>query len=179
MTKSNDFADDAPALPASSPALLAAALATTPFHVLAQGGPQYDPAVSAKAVQTRPIPSSGEQLPIIGMGTAVVYEIEINDPKFPTLVESVRAFLDGGGKLIDTAPTYGRAEPNLGEIFKRTGLRDKAFIATKISLRGNDQEKEGLAQVAQSMKDLGTNRFELLQVHNIRDWKTQLKNIRR
>lgn len=144
-----------------------------------QSGPTYDPAVLAKPVQTRPIPWSGEPLPIIGMGTAVVYEIETSDPKFPTLVESVRAFLDGGGKLIDTAPTYGRAEPNLGEIFKHTGLRDKAFLATKISLRGNNQEKEGIEQVAGSMRDLGTDRFELLQVHNIRDWKTQLKTIRR
>jgi aryl-alcohol dehydrogenase-like predicted oxidoreductase len=157
----------------------ATALAAAPFNVLAQGGPQYDPAVSAKPVQTKPIPSSGEQLPIIGMGTAVVYEIETSDPKFPTLVESVRAFLNGGGKLIDTAPTYGRAEVNLGEIFKRTGLRDKAFLATKVSLRGSNQEKEGIEQVAKSMKDLGTDRFELLQVHNIRDWKTQLKNIRK
>ncbi len=146
---------------------------------LAQGGPVYDPAVSAKPVRTKPIPSSGEALPIIGMGTAVVYEIEISDPKFPTLVESVRAFLQGGGKLIDTAPTYGRAEPNLGEIFKRTGLRDKAFLATKISLRGDNREKEGIEQVAASMKDLGTDHFELLQVHNIRDWKVQLKTIRR
>jgi aryl-alcohol dehydrogenase-like predicted oxidoreductase len=145
----------------------------------AQSGPVYDPAITAKPVQTRPIPSSGEQLPIIGMGTAVVYEIEISDPKFPALVESVRAFLNGGGKLIDTAPTYGRAEENLGEIFKRTGLRDKAFLATKISMRGNNQEKEGIAQYEGSVKNLGTNRFELLQVHNIRDWKVQLKTIRR
>jgi aryl-alcohol dehydrogenase-like predicted oxidoreductase len=143
---------------------------------LAQGGPVYDPAISAKPVQTRPIPSSGEQLPIIGMGTAVVYEIEINDPKFPTLVESVRAFVGSGGKLIDTSPSYGRAEENLGEIFKRTGLRDKAFIATKISTSG---EKAGIDQVAGSFKNLGTNHFELLQVHNIRDWKTQLKTVRR
>ena len=147
--------------------------------VLAQGGPVYDPAITAKPVQTKPIPSSGEALPIIGMGTAVVYEIEFNDPKFPALVESVRAFLQGGGKLIDTAPTYGRAEENLGEIFKRTGLRDKAFLATKISMRGNNQEKEGIAQYEESVKDLGTNHFELLQVHNIRDWKVQLKTIRR
>jgi aryl-alcohol dehydrogenase-like predicted oxidoreductase len=157
----------------------AAALATTPFHVFAQGGPQYDPAVSAKPVQTRPIPSSGEQLPIIGMGTWAVLEIPIGDPKFQTLVETVRILLDGGGKVIDTAPTYGRAEPHLGEIFKRIGLRDKAFIATKISLQGNNKEKEGIAQVAQSMKNLGTNHFQLLQVHNIRDWKVQLKTIRR
>ncbi len=145
----------------------------------AQGGPVYDPAISAKPIQTKPIPSSGEALPIIGMGTAVVYEIETSDPKFPALVESVKAFLNGGGKLIDTAPPYGRAEENLGEIFKRTGLRDKAFLATKISMRGDNQEKEGIAQYEKSVKDLGTNRFELLQVHNIRDWKAQLKTIRR
>jgi aryl-alcohol dehydrogenase-like predicted oxidoreductase len=142
----------------------------------AQGGPVYDPAITAKPVQTRPIPSSGEPLPIIGMGTAVVYEIETGDPKFPTLVDSVRAFLQGGGKLIDTSPTYGRAEPNLGEIFKRTGLRDKAFVATKISTSG---EKAGIEQVGGSMRNLGTEHFELLQVHNIRDWKVQLKTIRR
>jgi aryl-alcohol dehydrogenase-like predicted oxidoreductase len=147
--------------------------------VFAQGGPIYDPVITAKPVQTRPIPASGEQLPIIGMGTAVVYEIEISDQKFPALVESVRAFLNGGGKLIDTAPTYGRAEENLGDIFRRTGLRDHAFLATKISLRGENKEKEGIAQVEGSMKNLGTDRLQLLQVHNVRDWKTQLKTIRR
>ena len=145
-------------------------------RAFAQNAPTYDPAVSAKPVQTRPIPSSGEQIPIIGMGTAVVYEIETSDPKFPVLVESVRAFLQGGGKLIDTSPTYGRAEPNLGEIFKRTGLRDKAFLATKISITG---EQAGIEQVAGSVKNLGTNRFDLLQVHNIRDTATHLKTIRR
>jgi aryl-alcohol dehydrogenase-like predicted oxidoreductase len=157
----------------------AAALATAPLSAFAQSGPVYDPAVAAKPVQTKPIPSSGEQLPIVGMGTWAVLETPIRDPKFSTHVEAVRVLLNGGGKVIDTAPTYGPAEPHLGEIFKRTGLRDKAFSATKISLQGNNKEKEGIAQVAQSMKDLGTNRFELLQVHNIRDWKVQLKTIRR
>lgn len=157
----------------------AAALATAPFSALAQSGPVYDPAISAKPVQTKPIPSSGEQLPIVGMGTWAVLDTSIRDPKFSAHVEAVRSFLNGGGKVIDTAPTYGPAEPNLGEILKRTGLRDKAFIATKISLQGNNKEKEGVAQVGRSMKDLGTNHFELLQVHNIRDWKVQLKTIRR
>lgn len=165
---------------AASGAVFVADQLLGPFApAFAQAGPSYDPGISAKPVQTRAIPSSGEQIPIIGMGTAVVYEIDTTDPKFPVLVESVRAFLQGGGKLIDTAPTYGRAEENLGEIFRRTGQRDKAFIATKISLRGDNQEKEGVEQVAGSMKNLGTDRFELLQVHNIRDWKTQLKTIRR
>lgn len=142
----------------------------------AQGGPTYEPAVSAKPVQTRPIPSSGEALPMIGMGTAVVYDVPAGDPKIPVLAETVRTFLEGGGKLIDTAPTYGRAEPTLGEIFKRTGLRDKAFLATKISILG---EQAGVEQNADSMKTLGTNRFELLQVHNIKDTAVHLKTIRR
>ena len=76
-----------------------------------------------RPVLRRPIPSSGEMLPVIGVGTAVVYEIESSDAKFPLLVDSVRAFLDNGGSLIDTSPTYGRAEKNLGEIFRRTGRR--------------------------------------------------------
>jgi aryl-alcohol dehydrogenase-like predicted oxidoreductase len=184
MTTSHRFTGFAPMtrqrflkLAAAAGGVLAADALLQPLDTAwAQGGPVYDPAISAKPVQTRPIPSSGEQLPIIGMGTAVVYEIETSDPKFPALVESVRAFLQGGGKLIDTSPTYGRAEENLGEIFKRTGLRDKAFLATKISTSG---EKAGIDQVAASFKNLGTNHFELLQVHNIRDWKTQLKTIRR
>ncbi len=164
-------------LAAATGGALAVERLLSPFvPAFAQSGPSYDPAVSARPVQTRPIPSSGEPLPIIGMGTAVVYEIEINDPKFPALVEAVRAFLQGGGKLIDTSPTYGRAEPNLGEIFKRTGLRDKAFLATKISTTG---EQAGVEQVAGSVKNLGTGRFELLQVHNIRDTATHLKTIRR
>ena len=157
----------------------AAALATAPLSALAQSGPVYDPTVTAKPVQTKPIPSSGEQLPIVGMGTWAVIETPIRDPKFSAHVEAVRTLLNGGGKVIDTAPTYGPAEPHLGEIFKRIGLRDKAFIATKISLQGNNREKEGIAQVAESMKDLGTKHFELLQVHNIRDWKVQLRTIRR
>lgn len=184
MTKSHDLHSAAPMtrqrflkLAAAAGGVLAVDTLLRPLDTAwAQGGPVYDPAISAKPVQTRSIPSSGEQLPIIGMGTAAVYEIETSDPKFPKLVETVRTFLQGGGKLIDTAPTYGRAEPNLGEIFKRTGLRDKAFIATKISTSG---EKAGIDQVAGSFKNLGTNHFELLQVHNIRDWKTQLKTIRR
>ncbi len=161
---------------AAGGALAAERLFGTFAPAFAQSGPTYDPAVAAKPVQTRPIPSSGEQLPIIGMGTAVVYEIETSDAKFPALVEAVRAFLQGGGKLIDTSPTYGRAEQNLGEIFKRTGLRDKAFLATKISIIG---EPAGIEQNAASMKDLGTNRLELLQVHNIKDTAVHLKTIRR
>src|SRR5687767_6167768 len=95
-------------------------------------------AQTAKPVLRRPIPSSGETLPVIGVGTAVVYEIDTSDSEFPMLVDSVRTFLDNGGALIDTSPTYGRAEKNLGEIFRRTGQRKQAFLATKISTSGEE-----------------------------------------
>jgi aryl-alcohol dehydrogenase-like predicted oxidoreductase len=133
-------------------------------------------AQTAKPVLRRPIPSTGEMLPVIGVGTAVVYEIDTSDAKFPLLVDSVRTFLDNGGALIDTSPTYGRAEKNLGEIFRRTGQRKQAFLATKISTSG---EESGIRQWQSSLADMGTDRVDLLQVHNIRDTATHLRTIRR
>ncbi len=139
-------------------------------------GPAGRVLAADRPVLRRPIPSSGEMLPVIGVGTAVTYEIETSDAKFPQLVDSVRAFLDNGGSLIDTSPTYGRAEKNLGEIFRHTGQRKQAFLATKISTTG---EQSGIDQVAASLRDMGTDRLDLLQVHNIRDTDTHLRTIRR
>jgi aryl-alcohol dehydrogenase-like predicted oxidoreductase len=134
-------------------------------------------ALAAEApVLSRPIPSSGEMLPVIGVGTALVYEVATADPKFPVLVDTLRTFLAGGGSLIDTSPTYGRAEKNLGEILGRLGQRQRAFIATKISTTG---EQAGIESVTASMRDLGTDKLDLLQVHNIRDTATHLRTIRR
>lgn len=135
-------------------------------------------AISADAapVLRRPIPSSGEMLPVIGVGTAVVYELDTGDAKFSALVDTLRTFLDNGGALIDTSPTYGRAEKSLGEIFRRIGRRDKAFIATKISTTG---EQAGIDSFNGSLRDLGTDHVDLLQVHNIRDTDVHLRTIRR
>jgi aryl-alcohol dehydrogenase-like predicted oxidoreductase len=127
-------------------------------------------------VLRRTIPSSGEMLPVIGVGTAVVYELDPSDVKFAVLVETVRAFLAHGGAVIDTAPTYGRAEKSLGEIFRRIGGRERAFLATKISTTG---EQAGIDSFAASLRDLGTDRIDLLQVHNIRDTDVHLRTIRR
>lgn len=139
-------------------------------------GPAGMALAAESPVLRRPIPSSGEMLPVIGVGTAVVYDIELSDARFPMLVDSVRTFLGNGGSLIDTAPTYGKSEKSLGEIFRRTGLRKQSFLATKISTTG---EQSGINQVEASMRDMGTDRFDLLQVHNIRDTATHLRTIRR
>jgi aryl-alcohol dehydrogenase-like predicted oxidoreductase len=115
-------------------------------------------------------------LPVIGVGTAVAYDLDTTDAKFPVLVETIRTFLAQGGAVTDTAPSYGRAEKCLGEIFRHIGWRERAFVATKISTTG---QQAGLDSVAASLRDLGTDRIDLLQVHNIRDTDVNLRTIRR
>ncbi len=132
-------------------------------------------AAAAGPVQKRPIPSSGELIPIVGTGTAVIYENELSGEQMQMLVETLRSFLANGGSVMDTSPSYGRAEKNLGEILRRTGLRDRAFLATKISTTG---QQAGIESAARSFRDLGTERIDLLQVHNIRDTAVHLRTIR-
>src|SRR5690606_23246569 len=122
--------------------------------------------------RTRIIPSSGETVPVIGMGTSGSFEVPHGGPEYQALREVLKRFFDGGGKVIDTAPTYSNAEDNLGPLLEELGLRRQAFIATKLS--GVTGREEGLAQFNNTLKRLRTDGVELLQVHNLRDWKTQL-----
>ncbi|MGE0651228.1 MAG: aldo/keto reductase [Alphaproteobacteria bacterium] len=124
----------------------------------------------------RAIPSSGEKIPIIGLGTARVYDVEPGDPKLPVLKSTVETFVREGGKVIDCSPTYGNAEAVVGRLVDELGARSKVFYATKIS---TDGEKEGMDQVNASLKAWNTDKFDLLQVHNMKDFKTQIRTIRR
>lgn len=129
-------------------------------------------AASEGAMLKRTIPSSGESLPAIGMGTSGSFEITLGSPEYAALKEVLKRFFDGGGTLIDTAPTYSNAEDILGPLLAEAKLRPKAFIATKLSgVVGRDK---GLAQFQKTLKSLRTDKVELLQVHNLGDWKTQL-----
>jgi aryl-alcohol dehydrogenase-like predicted oxidoreductase len=120
----------------------------------------------------RKIPSSGEAVPVIGMGTSGSFEITPGGPQYEALKEVLKRFFDGGATLIDTAPTYSNAEDVLGPLLADAKLRPKAFIATKLSgVVGRDQ---GLAQFQKTLKSLRTDKVELLQVHNLGDWKTQM-----
>ncbi|MFH1602641.1 MAG: aldo/keto reductase [Pseudomonadota bacterium] len=151
------------------------AAACTAGSILGPAALGADAKPDAAPVLRRPIPSSGAMLPVIGVGTAVVYDIDPADAKFPLLVETMRTFLANGGAAIDTAPPYGRAEKSVGEILRRIGGRESAFLATKISTIG---EQAGRDSVAASLRDLGTDRIDLLQVHNIRDTAVHLRTIR-
>ena len=141
--------------------------------MLLPGAPPITWAADSTSMLRRAIPSSGEQVPVIGMGTSDSFEVRIDGAEYQALREVLKRFLAGGATLIDTAPTYGNAEDVLGSLFRESGARSRAFIATKLSrVRGRD---EGLAQFRSTLKRLGADKVELLQVHNLGDWKTQLE----
>jgi aryl-alcohol dehydrogenase-like predicted oxidoreductase len=121
----------------------------------------------------RPIPSTGEMLPAIGMGTSGSFEVPAGSAEYQALTEVLKRFFDGGATLIDTAPTYGNAEDVLGPLLSASNSRTRAFIATKLSgVRGRD---DGMEQFKNTLKSLKTDKVELLQVHNLGDWKTQIE----
>jgi len=120
----------------------------------------------ARAVIERAIPSSGEKLPIIGMGTARNYENPTPE-QIPPLREVLRQFPVLGGRVIDTAPAYGRAETVVGDLLAELKNRDKYFIATKVSVRGGGGREAAVASLAESMKRLKTDRIDLMQVWNM------------
>jgi len=158
-------------LAGSAGAALAAALARFPRAALAAEEP----------LKTRPIPHSGEQLPIVGIGTAVIFDFE-NDPvKYAARRQVLQAFVAGGARLIDTAHAYGRAEDRLGELVADLGVREKLLLATKFSFRAD--RAAATASLQASLRRLKTNRVDLMQAWNVgdpnydlgplREWKQQ------
>lgn len=133
------------------------------------------PALSAQEQLTllrRAIPSSGEMLPVIGLGTSRVFN-EASSEREP--LEQVVALLAKlGGKLVDTAPAYGQAETVTGEIATKLKLNDKLFLATKVGTTG---KTEGIQQMERSLELLGKKPLDLIQVHNLTDWEVQLATL--
>lgn len=132
-------------------------------------------AAEMKAMATRPIPSSGEQLPVVGVGTSRVFNVTLDKESRARLGGVLKVMLEAGGTVIDTANGYGRAEGVAGRLVNELGVREKVFVATKIG--ANDRE-DGLAQIRNSLKLFNTNKIELMQIHNLRDWRTQIKTLR-
>jgi aryl-alcohol dehydrogenase-like predicted oxidoreductase len=118
---------------------------------------------------TRPIPSTGEQLPAIGLGSYQTFDTEDVAAVTPVLAK----FLELGGRVIDSSPMYGRAETAIGEMLAR--LTSSAWLATKVWTTG---KAAGIAQMKDSLHKLGVAKLELMQIHNLVDWKTQLATLR-
>jgi len=129
------------------------------------------------ALLRKKIPSSGETIPIIGIGTARRYEAVTSDAEKVPLRETIKKFHELGGTVIDSSPSYGTAEAVVGELVEGLKIRDSLFLATKVSLRKGGRD-EGIAQIEASFKRYRTNKIDLLAVHNLRDTDTQLKTLR-
>ncbi|WP_422421570.1 aldo/keto reductase [Pseudomonas sp. GZD-222] len=128
-------------------------------------------AQSNSAMLTRKVPSSGEALAVIGAGTSGSFEVETDSPQFQQLKQVLKVFFDGGGQVIDTSPNYGGADAVLGQLLEEGGWRSKTFLATKIAA---DSRAAAEAQWAGTLRSLRTDKVELLQIHNLRDWQRQL-----
>ena len=121
------------------------------------------------------IPKTGEQLPVIGMGTSRTFDIG-SDPKMrKQLAEVLQIFFDQGGALIDSSPMYGKAEQVTGDLLKTVNNKQNLFAATKVWTWGKD---EGIAQMQRSSQRMGVKVFDLMQIHNLRDWEVQLETLK-
>jgi len=139
--------------------------------------PQNLATAQSELLLQKKIPSSGEMIPIIGLGTARRYEeVKTEAEKIP-LRETILKFKEVGLKVIDSSPSYGTAEAVVGEIVDGLKIRDSLFLATKVSLREIGRE-QGIAQIEQSFKKLRTNKVDLIAVHNLRDTQVQLRTLR-
>ncbi len=131
----------------------------------------------AQPLIQKKIPSSGESIPVIGIGTARRYEEVKSEAEKAPLRDTIRQFQALGGKVIDSSPSYGTAEAVVGEVVEGLKIRDSLFLATKVSLRNVGRE-EGIKQIEESFKKYRTNKLDLITVHNLRDTETQLRTLR-
>ncbi len=126
-------------------------------------------------MNTRPIPSTYEALPVIGCGTWLAFDRRPGSAEYQRLAGVLDALLAAGGQLIDSSPMYGRAEQTTGELLAAANNRAKAFLATKVWTSGREA---GIAQMEQSFTRLAAERIDLMQVHNLVDWRTHLATLR-
>jgi len=142
----------------------AVASALSPFASSCLAAAQSDPI-------KKKIPSSGEKLSVIGLGTSRTFDVNADAAVQSPLLEVMRAFFDNGGQLIDSSPMYGNAEAVTGALLQAVDNRAAVFSATKVWTYG---KSEGIEQMQRSMKRLEVERIDLMQIHNLRDWQVQL-----
>lgn len=123
----------------------------------------------------RTIPSSGERLPAIGLGTWQSFDVGPNDPRRPDLARVLDALVAGGGKVVDSSPMYGEAERVVGDLTHELGHRQALFFATKVWTSGRDA---GIRQMEASFRLMRTRVMDLMQIHNLVDHDVHLRTLR-
>ena len=140
------------------------------------GGGGLAAQAQADGLITRPIPATGELLPVMGMGSYETFDTGLDEATLTNLSAVMRAFFQGGGTLIDSSPMYGAAETVLGAVLSLLKPQSSLFAATKVWTRGRDA---GIAQMRESSAKMKVPVFDLMQIHNLVDWETHLQTLLR
>jgi aryl-alcohol dehydrogenase-like predicted oxidoreductase len=127
------------------------------------------------AMLERRIPKTGEAIPAVGLGTWQVFDVAGNAAEMAQAKETLKAFVELGGRVIDSSPMYGSSESVTGQLASELGVRAKLFVATKVWTSG---KQAGIRQMEDSMKKLRVERLDLMQVHNLQDTDTHLATLR-
>jgi aryl-alcohol dehydrogenase-like predicted oxidoreductase len=138
---------------------------------------QWQPSIAKETTSMlqRPIPTSGELLPAVGLGTYSTFDVGNSAAERANLKEVLRLFVQHGGKLVDSSPMYGSSESVVGDVAREEKLTDRLFMATKVWTSGRDA---GIGQMNESMRRMGVTRMDLMQVHNLLDLQTHAKTLR-
>ena len=123
----------------------------------------------------RAIPASGEQIPVIGLGTYQAFDVGARAPDRAALKGVLQSFVDAGGSVVDSSPMYGRAEEVVGALGSELALCPSLFLATKVWTSG---QEAGVRQMEQSLHLLASSTIDLMQIHNLVDWKTHTATLR-
>jgi diketogulonate reductase-like aldo/keto reductase len=133
------------------------------------------PAHANERIVLKRIPSSGEELPAIGVGTWQTFDVRGDPAALAPLREVLKAFSEAGGRVVDSSPMYGAAESVVGELTAGLGLRERLFIATKVWTHGREQ---GIRQMEESFRRMRVERMDLMQVHNLADVETHTRTLK-
>jgi diketogulonate reductase-like aldo/keto reductase len=127
------------------------------------------------AMLERRIPKTGEAIPAVGLGTWQVFDVAGNAAEMAQAKETLKAFVELGGRVVDSSPMYGSSESVTGQLASELDVRAKLFVATKVWTSG---KQAGIRQMEDSMKKLRVERLDLMQVHNLQDTDTHLATLR-
>ncbi len=130
---------------------------------------------TTSALIQRSIPASGELIPVIGMGSSRTFDVDSSSQSLTQLTEIMKVFFEHKGAVIDSSPMYGSAESRIGDVLRKLTTQPKVFAATKVWTNGREQ---GVEQMQRSARRMNVERFDLIAVHNLRDWKTHLSTLK-
>lgn len=128
-----------------------------------------------KSMRKRKIPSTGEEIPVVGLGTWIQFDVGESDSERKPLREVLKLMAQNGGEVIDSSPMYGNSEEVIGDLTTELGIADQFFYATKVWTSGR---QSGINQMEASMRKMRRDTMDLMQVHNLLDWQTHLETLK-